>query len=140
MLQRIQTVYLFLVVLSGIAECVILFNFFNFYSHYSLADILVSNAVFQVLLVLVPILAFISIWLFRKRQMQIKFVRVVMLAILLSYAALFWVVFDSARVAMNDIVCYFPIYFNLIGLIICFLAIRAIKKDENLVKSLDRLR
>ncbi|MDR0830062.1 MAG: DUF4293 domain-containing protein [Prevotellaceae bacterium] len=152
MLQRKQTIYLLIItVLGGLAcysyklidfstgligrgglalsewnnDCIVLFS--------------VENIIFNFTSSLIPIFAFIAIWLFKKRKIQIKFVWVVFFLIIINYISIIWLLF-AVGIDFHTIKIYIPLIFNLINLIFCILAIKAIKKDEDLVRSLDRIR
>ncbi|MBI2284926.1 MAG: DUF4293 domain-containing protein [Bacteroidetes bacterium] len=140
MLQRIQTIWLLLV--SGLAFASLKLSFFS-------GNILVDNvkqfqsftAMSQLLIMIltvgVGIASLITVFLFGNRQLQIKIcfgvLAVALLNILLYYL-------QTKNFVPNEW------SFDLTSLItiaipfLLFLAIRGIYKDEQLVKSVDRLR
>ncbi|MEA3424681.1 MAG: DUF4293 domain-containing protein [Bacteroidota bacterium] len=140
MLQRIQTIWLLLV--SGLAFASLKLSFFS-------GNILVDNVkqfqsftamshlLIMILTVGVGIASLISIFLFGNRQLQIKIsfgvLAVALLNILLYYL-------QTKNFVPNEW------SFDLTSLVtiaipfLLFLAIRGIYKDEQLVKSVDRLR
>lgn len=93
------------------------------------------------LIILTAAVAFITVFLYRKRRIQIRmcFVLAVLLLGITLYIAMYLYRFQ-------DIAGGFPIkysivdVFPLIGMIFVYLAYRGIIKDEALVRSLDRLR
>ncbi len=140
MLQRIQTIWLLLV--SGLAFASLKLSFFS-------GNILVDNVkqfqsftamshlLIMILTVGVGIASLITVFLFGNRQLQIKIcfgvLAVALLNILLYYL-------QARNFVPNEW------SFDLTSLItiaipfLLFLAIRGIYKDEQLVKSVDRLR
>jgi len=95
--------------------------------------------IFTLALGLVPILAFITIFIFKKRNLQIKLIWIIIFLILIYYFTTLYACI-GLHVDVKEIFTNFSLYFNLVNLILCDLAIRAIKKDENLVRAADRLR
>jgi len=92
------------------------------------------------LLAIVPILALIALFLYRRRTLQM---RVTMIVLLLSLGTLilgaFYVVMFDRKI---DITILWKVraVFPLVSAILAWLAHRAILRDELLVKSYDRLR
>ena len=136
MIQRIQSVYLFFVMLvSGILPF-----WLNLWSDsdgnimYAKHDIAISAAFYASAL-----LALIAIVLFKKRQNQFVVNR---LNMILNLFLLGFFVYRSlnlsgeASVSEKGIGMLIPV----ISIVLLALANRAIKKDEDLVKSVDRLR
>ncbi len=144
MIQRIQSIYLLLVfLLCGV--------FTNFISLWTLeGDIIQSiNDLFNaesIILKLVPllyyiiaVLAFITIFLFKNRQLQFVMGRLNILINLFLLGALIYLsltLSGETQVSEKGIGMFLPI----VAILFLVLANRAIKKDEDLVKSVDRLR
>lgn len=155
MIQRIQTVYLLLVV---ILSCVTLFSpmVYLYDASETMLYQLTYKGVFQigdaensfklttwsltVICTIIPIIALITILLFKKRLLQIRLSVINIILMLGFYALLFIYIWLAKQQFAADwylrIVCAFP----LVNIILTFLAIRAIGKDEALIKSLNRLR
>lgn len=155
MIQRIQTVYLFIIViLTGftlftpyaglINKAEALSYVVNYNGIFLNQD---NGALFQqnvwaisALTALILITAFISIFLFKKRVVQIRLL-FFNLILMLGYYVLLFIYLWQAGEKLNaewylNLVTAFP----LINVILSFLAIRSIGKDEALIKSLNRLR
>lgn len=155
MIQRIQTFYLLLVIVLSLV------TFFNpvaglqneqtatiyelsykgFMQLSNTGSVLLANTwLLTALMAIIPVLALITIFLFKKRLLQIRllFFNIVLMAG--YYGLLFiylWQIGKSLEAKMFlEIVSAFP----LINIIFSFMAIRAIGKDEALVKSLNRIR
>ena len=123
MIQRIQTLYLLVVVIiAGIGL------FWNFGDTFSL-----------IILVLVILLSFISIFSFRKRQNQFVINRINILCNLILLGVFSWRVLQSSgenSFSEKGVQLVVPF----ISIVFLYLANRAIHRDEELVKSADRLR
>jgi hypothetical protein len=92
---------------------------------------------------LVSVIALVSlftIFLFKKRQLQIKLTQINCILMFLIYAIGF--VYGQYFISDTNytIVPGFSISFPLLSIIIAQLAVRNIRKDEKLVRSLDRIR
>jgi hypothetical protein len=92
------------------------------------------------LLALVPVLALVAIFLYRKRGTQM---RVTMITLLLSLGTLllgaFYVIMFDRKIDVT-IIWKIKVVFPVISAILAWLAYRAILKDDLMVKSYDRLR
>jgi len=137
MIQRIQTVYLLLIViLSGFVVFSPLADLLNN------ADKVIESRIWTLTSVsmVVPILALFTIFSFKNRVKQIRLTVINMLFMLCFYIFLVLFLWPACVRLHADwhlrIVSVFP----LVNLILSYLAIGAIGKDEKLIKSLDRLR
>ncbi|MDP4281522.1 MAG: DUF4293 domain-containing protein [Bacteroidota bacterium] len=154
MIQRIQSLYLAL----SVVACGLLFffpmavfvhpsgiyNFFIYGIKYMLEPPMILNfwLVFPALamIIIATILTASSIFLYKNRKLQVLFVSIAFLlhVILISVILLFYI---SHFEDIYGIHSYkFGIFLPLISLGLLILANRAIRKDEALVKSADRLR
>ena len=136
MIQRIQTVYLFL----AFAATGILMLFVPLWTTAAGKPFFfMQDQVYTVLLGLTTMLSIISIISFKKRQNQFVLNR---LNIILNLILLGLFVYRSlnlsgeAEVSEKGIGMFMPI----VAIVLLVLANKAIKKDEDLVKSVDRLR
>ena len=137
MLQRIQTIYL---LLAFVATGVLPF----FFPLWTMADgkeyVFMQNQVYVALLGLSTTLTLVSIVSYKKRQNQFVMGR---LNIILNLILLGLFVYRSLNVSgetpavsEKGIGMFLPI----VAIVLLVLANKAIKKDEDLVKSVDRLR
>lgn len=152
MLQRIQTIYLLLVIVF-----IILAIFFPFVTFINVGVVTQFNSFGldpspEGVSIMLPIyiglfmiigVSIATIGLFKNRKRQLLFGKINYILILLTLVLLFIDV-DSLSEKLLD-VNSLPIYGMGTYFIVCtlplvFLANRAIKKDEALIKSLDRLR
>jgi len=137
MIQRIQTIYLLIaLVILGVLPFV--------FPLWTMSDgkefRFMSNAFYTVIFGLSTALTLISILYFKKRQHQFVLNR---LTILLNLILLGLLVYrslnlsgETVQVSEKGIGMFLPI----VAIVFLALANRAIKKDEDLVKSADRLR
>lgn len=136
MIQRIQTLYLFLAVIVA-GGLPFVFNLWKTSSEtlvYAFDEPMLLGG-----FVLSGVLSLISIFLFKNRKLQFVINR---LTIILNFILLIALVYRSlnlpgdAEVSEKGIGIFLPI----ISIVMIVLANKAIKKDEDLVKSVDRLR
>ncbi|MBC8770185.1 DUF4293 domain-containing protein [Arenibacter sp. F26102] len=136
MIQRIQTLYLIVVILLG---AVVPF-FVNLWSDAAGNEIFAENEVFlSVAFYVVAVLGLLAIVLYKNRQNQFVVNR---LNMILNLFLLGFFVYRSLNLSGETIVSekgigmLIPVF----SIVFLVLANRAIKKDEDLVKSVDRLR
>jgi 4-amino-4-deoxy-L-arabinose transferase-like glycosyltransferase len=94
----------------------------------------------SVLIILIPILSLIAIFIFRNRKIQMK---VVLILIILSIVLVIALILVSFRIISKFDATIIPgikMILPVLILIISILAYRGIRKDDQLVKSYDRLR
>jgi len=135
-LQRIQSIYLFLVVIiSGVLP----FWVYLWTDNAGEAVYAESDILYSALFIASAILAFITIFLFKKRKNQFVLNRLNMILNLFLLGFFVYrslVLSGETNVSEKGIGMLLPI----ISIVFLVLANRAIKKDEDLVKSVDRLR
>ncbi|WP_428743335.1 DUF4293 domain-containing protein [Tenacibaculum sp.] len=136
MIQRIQTLYLILVL--GISSGLIfVFNLWK--TKDGLVVFAMDNSISLGLFLGSAILAIISIFMFKNRKLQFVLGR---LNIILNFFLLGFFVYLSLNLSGETIVSEKGIgmFLPIISIVLLVLANKAIKKDEDLVKSVDRLR
>ena len=139
MIQRIQTLYM---TLSAIATGALPFVFELWTlntDNQATAVLLTSSAIYLSLFGLVTLLAIISIFSFKKRQNQFVLNRLTMI---FNFILLGFFVYRSLNLSGETMVSEKGIgmFLPAISIVLLVLANKAIKKDEDLVKSVDRLR
>lgn len=147
MIQRIQTIFmlvsaLLIAVLMKLtfAEISVNNELYTFVAKGIFnGDELIFNGI--AIFVFIPVIAllhFVAIFLYKKRILQIR-ILVFSIVLLLGLFGLFFYFtyagFDGAKVAFK-----IPVVFPIVAAILDFLAIRAIGKDEALIRSLNRIR
>lgn len=156
MIQRIQTVYLALVaVLCGVSLCStigrfvhesdIVASFTNFCFNTDVKADITGPWPFAVLLILVILLTLMSIFLFSHRMRQLRlvvFTTILLVGYLAAYAFIVWLYVQQLAAAGID--AHYELAFAALYPVVCIIlncmAIHGIRKDEALVRSLDRLR
>lgn len=154
MIQRIQTIYLFLVVL------LISFFFFAPFASFVLeADLTVyelsvkglvradgsHEVVFRaipllILVLIVFLVAMVTIFLYKRRVLQIRLC-VLNILLLIGLEGMLYYLTHAASNQLGANTSYSLIMvFPVIAAILTYLALRGIAKDEVLVRSMDRLR
>jgi len=150
MLQRIQTIYLFLA-----SCCWLVFGFLpSYYSQGSPSDCVkiieflpycqfISLSlpyynfiplIIRTFGILTILLNFIAIFFYKKRNLQIK----ICIAAIISFVC--FALSFAYKYFSVSITLYSSILLPVISLVFTILAIKAIKKDEKLINSADRLR
>lgn len=158
MIQRVQTIYLLLAAICGGL------TFFLPYAQFYSADLKLAEYamfgvfnlqsdtlelvgpyafpawIFGVLSVMVPSIA---IFLYKKRPVQYRISRLAYITNL-AYAVFLFFAIDAVASNLFDenvrVLHHIGFYLPVAAIPLCFLAVRGIKKDEALVKSLDRIR
>lgn len=155
MLQRIQTIYLLIVSLLGIFGCFMpLIEFTNSMDFgilnaigYTQTSPSSENLILEnlwgltILSAIIPLLAFATIWFYNKRMFQIR-LTILNILLLIGYYAVLGVGIWSivAKYNPEDFTLQIAITFPLISIILSWLAIRGIGKDEAKVRAANRLR
>ncbi|MBP1667898.1 MAG: hypothetical protein H6Q21_264 [Bacteroidetes bacterium] len=156
MIQRIQSVYLFLVTvlmswmvflpLASLAlrdgQTVVLYSYgVNKYITHENAEMIIRTLPVLLLICITGVISFVNIFQFRRRviQMRICLVNILLLAILLLLILLYY------HIAKRDLpveahAFKLPGIFPVVGIVLTFLAYRNIHEDEILVQSYEHLR
>jgi len=93
-----------------------------------------------ILLVITVFISFFSIFLYKKRIVQMR-LNAVNIILMIGYLGLNYYYIQNFSKQLNGIVSYeITAIFPFIAAILTFLAIRAIGKDEALIRSMDRIR
>lgn len=155
MLQRIQSLYLLLTTLLSIlflkGEYLTFFDNSGSSIQMSLSEIVRINAsmdpetttdvkVLMILAFLIPLLSMLIIFLFknRKRQMVLTGILIFLISVFIGASLIYsYMVITEYDAAFAS---WYKLSVPVIQLILSVLAYRGIKKDDDLVKSYDRLR
>ena len=134
MIQRVQSVYIFLLILINLIIVVsidsnpnmsLTESYFGFFRPY------INDYFFSEVL---SIILFLNIFLFKKPKVQINFLRVLFLTLIFGLFNLF-----DERSFEKSITDPALIYF-LVSFILIFLSIKSIKKDLKIISSSNRIR
>jgi hypothetical protein len=155
MIQRIQTVFLFL---AAIFAGVLFFSPIAAFEHgaevmkltvlgvNNQVDAQYFNAIYTlpllVLTILVVAIPMVTIFMYKKRELQIKLssLNVFLNAIICGLIFLYYTSNIEKTIAAEGVAYLFGTYIPLINMVLSILAMRWIKKDIELLKSVDRLR
>ena len=136
MIQRIQTVYLILALIT----VMVLPFIFPLWTYNKVPYYFMNNQIYVAIVGLAGSLVLISIISFKKRQNQFVMNR---LSIILNLILLGLFVYRSLNISGESQVVSekgIGMFLPIIAIVFLVLANKAIKKDEDLVKSVDRLR
>ena len=136
MLQRIQTVYLILA--AGVSSGLI-FLFDLWKTDQGTMVFANDNPLYLGLFLGSAVLSMVSVFMYKNRKLQFVLGR---LNIILNFFLLGFFVYQSLNVSGETMVSEKGIgmFLPIISIVLLVLANKAIKKDEDLVKSVDRLR
>jgi hypothetical protein len=155
MIQRIQSLYLFIITL--LSSLLFSGSILTFISNTgTIIQITFANIVksaegnslevigrvlpLSVIIVLIPLLSLITIFIFKKRNIQLRLTMfLVILCILLVVALIHSSVITTSKQSVS-LVPGFKMVVPIANLILSLLAYLGIRKDDRLVKSYDRLR
>ena len=153
MIQRIQSVYLLIVLVLGI--CLFLVPFSKFINNdiiytlniYGLEQTSAQgkSLVFNTIPIIITsvifiILTFLSIFKYKNRKLQIKIGKVNIVLQLLLISLIILYSFQSSKTTEADIIFRFGSIIPIINIILILLVNKAISKDEELRKSANRIR
>ena len=147
MIQRIQTVFLFLsAVFAGllffvpiatfnVGEEIVKLSVLNFENQPNVLPLLILT----ILILIVPL---VTIFLFKKRELQFKLssLNTFLNALLCGLIFIFYVDKMQVNLSVEMATYAFGTYIPLINIVLSVLAMRWIRKDIELIKSVDRLR
>jgi hypothetical protein len=153
MIQRIQSVYLFLAVVALVVMYFLpIASFYGDMSYFSfkisgLSDetyVSINTIPLMVMMLVLIILISISIFLYhdsRRRMMQIRMIRFGILLDLSFIIVLYFGYIDTiVKQASMDVGYKAGIYFPIIVLVFLLLAMRGVMNDEKKIRAADRLR
>ncbi len=151
MIQRIQTVYLLMVVASLVAAIFMPWgSFFTSESVYSYEAFAVKAAVgpadsiafwaLGVILAVCALSAFLAIFFFKKRFTQVRFCIFNLIALIGFYIVFVIALFVTKARLQATFGLHFGFALPIVGLIFDFLAMNAILNDEKKVRAYQRIR
>ncbi|QIA08703.1 DUF4293 domain-containing protein [Draconibacterium halophilum] len=147
MIQRIQTLFILVagmligsLYIQKFADIIVndQLHVFNAFGIFKDEELLFSGLPLMILIGIIAVLHLVTIFLYKKRILQIRILGFSMILMLGLFGLFFYFTyasFDEVKVAFKVAVAL-PI----VAIILDWLAIRAIGKDEALVRSLDRIR
>lgn len=153
MIQRIQTLYLIIALVLISLIIVFPFGYFTLANQgiYLLAHdglVKISGNVhipvytsysITVLIAMAMVFIIYAIILFKKRRVQILFCKWLIFILVILNISLFWIFFKTAR-NFETAKIMWSVFMPVVSILPVYMAIRSIRKDEELVRSADRLR
>lgn len=155
MIQRIQTVFLILVTIF--AGLFIVGDLFRFSGAANPEYLMNSRGIFQlaqdgvlnpelntpvlfVLSLLLPLVSLLSVFLFKNRKLQMRILLFLLFIIFLigTLTVFYGLVFASQN--LLKLSPQFELFIPVLNFVLVILAYRGVKKDDDLVRSYDRLR
>ena len=150
MIQRIQTLYLLLVVILGTLLCFFSPVQFLMPEATEYVDLKVLDKwPIAVMTIVVPVLAFVTIFMFKRRFLQVRMniMNVILCLVFYAILALYTAYVVKGHEQINDMILkgadwYINVWaaIPLVNFILLMMATRRILKDEALVRAADRLR
>ncbi|SMO38222.1 protein of unknown function [Saccharicrinis carchari] len=153
MIQRIQTIYLLLALGFGVsmffapqitfaADTLYMLNYKGINAIEAMENSKSISAVaLTILLGLTPIVSLSAILLYKKRLLQIRLCAAnIGLLIGTTVLIYYFGTVGTKELPADDLSYHLSTVFPIVGAILNFLALRAIAKDEALVRSMDRIR
>lgn len=146
MIQRIQTIYLLLTTITAILFLTGEIFLFEDGTVISLSQLTPGmqnsglNVILSVLLLVVPVLSFLGVFLYKRRKLQIRMSLMLVFLILVLLGLCGYLIFNISSRSDTVLVINYKLILPVLMLIFSFLAYRGIKKDEEIVRSYDRLR
>ena len=145
MIQRIQTLYLIISIIALAGLLFLPFGISTTLAHPMVADgkySVTDHVVLIVLLSLPVLLALLAVFVFKNRPLQVKLTYGLIIISLILPLAAFYLSTSIVNEANSGsaVTWQAGIFLPVISVIAGILAVRSIKKDERLVKSMDRLR
>ena len=155
MIQRIQSLYLSLTIILPLlflkgsflkfinkTGSVIIMNFSGTLKGNGAegSDMLTNHLPLSVVIVLIPVFALIALFSFKDRKLQLKITLALILATLVFIGLIVYYGYSVINEYQTELVPGYKMFIPLVMLVMETLALRGIKKDENLVRSYDRLR
>jgi hypothetical protein len=134
MIQRIQTVFMLLFILTAGV------NFFLFPSEIVVFEPVLGEKVDSspYISILLAILVFVNIGFYKKRRLQVLINQLIWILYTLFWGSFVFFTLQNTKEGLNQ---YLPdLLIAFVGKVALLLANRYIRKDEALIRSLDRLR
>ena len=103
-------------------------------------DYIVKAIPLTILLVFIVLLLLITIFSYKKRILQMRLSVFSILLMIGSIGLIFFYALHGQGKIHGEIFYLYPVIFPVVSTILAFLAFKGVKKDEELVRSYDRIR
>ncbi len=105
-----------------------------------LTELVEKSLPLTIILIAVPVLYIVSVFLFKKRKLQIRLTVFSSLLLAGGLLLMLFYIFYTGRKLEAELIFNIKLMFPVAGVIFGYLAFRGILKDELLIKSYDRIR
>ncbi|OJV40888.1 MAG: hypothetical protein BGO29_15100 [Bacteroidales bacterium 36-12] len=155
MIQRIQSLYLLIIAalttitlflpVAGLHQVdnslIYELNYKGLYELNTSGNEYMANTwMLTALMVIIPLLSFINIFLFKNRFLQLRMVFFNIVIMAGFYVMLFIYLWQFGKIIDAKMFVEIPAAFPLIGIVLSIMTIKSISKDIALIKSLNRIR
>lgn len=151
MIQRIQSIYLLLTTLLALLFLtgrIVSFEdglYIGLSGVNKLTEAVVTENIeslifFSGILILIPLISLVTIFMYKNRRAQSRMTIILVIMIIVEIFAVFYYSYHVVEKMNAELIPGFKLILPVLMLIFSFLAYRNIRKDEDLVKSYDRLR
>jgi hypothetical protein len=155
MIQRIQSLFLFLVFVSSLAAFffpiasfwgdlfVIKLGVLGIEEQFSYDAEWPDTILLPVIMGLIALLAFMTIFLYKRRMVQVRLIRFDLILNIVYLALIFFYYVPDLEALTDTNADYINepgIYLSIVSVVLLILANRFIRKDEKLIRAADRLR
>ena len=153
MIQRVQSLYLFFSII-GMALMLIFpiakligpgdlsyeYLFYGIVIEGSDGEVVLSAIPLACLLAAIPLMSLITIFLFRYRVLQLRLCVFNILWMIGALVLTWYYTYEAGRSLNVEALFSFPAIMPLVAAILTYLAFRGIRRDELLIRSVDRIR
>lgn len=151
MIQRIQSLYLVVITVLSVLvffspvvevfnqEVKYILNYRGLVAADNASEIVINTWTITVISGIIPILSFICLFLFKNRLLQLRLCVINIVLMLGYYPLLVLNIYFALQLELSYSL-HMAVSYPLISAILSYLAIRAIGRDEALVRSLNRMR
>jgi len=153
MIQRIQSIYLFLaaILITAVYFLPLLGMegneniVYTFYTNGVLMDgqqtLILSTWPVSIMVGAIALLLFINIFLYKRRIIQMR-ICIYSILLILGLYFLIWFYQNqfSAQIPIEEVQYFYGLIFPLLAIVFIWMAFKGIRKDERLVRSYDRIR
>lgn len=151
MIQRIQTIFLLVAValtgslffldlatLTGADQYQLIYR--GIYPIAENSEVAIPTIALAILVASATLVGLITTFLFKKRMIQIRLCGLNLGLLLGTTVMIYFLGHQGGKELAAEVSYHIPMVFPLISMVMTFLAMRAIGKDEALVKSMNRIR
>ncbi len=155
MIQRIQSLYLSLTIILPLlflkgsflkfinkTGSEFFMNFAGTWQQSGVADpgLLLKQIPLSVIIILIPVVGLAALFTFKNRKLQMKLTSAVILSAVILTGLIIYYAISVININQVEVVPGFKMLIPALIIVFGILALRGIRKDENLVRSYDRLR